>query len=270
MAPRRGGVLRGSASYLVSHRRLLWRITRNDVATRFAGSLLGVGWAFLAPLLILSVYALVYVEIFKIKAPGMTSTVYVLYVFAGLVPFLVTSESLMVGVGSVVSNKSILTNTVFPIDLAPVKSVFASLATMIAGLTVVISGVIATGNFHWPVVLFPIVLVLHVLWLIGLAWVLSLLNVVFRDLQNLLTAVLMMLLVLSPIAYVPDQVPEGLKPLLALNPFAYYIVAYQRLLVLGAVPSKEHFLGLTAMSLGVFAFGSWFFYRAKQVIVDYV
>jgi lipopolysaccharide transport system permease protein len=262
--------LRGSARFLVSHRNLLWRITRNEITARFAGSLLGAGWVFLGPLLLLGVYGLVYVAIYKIKAPGMTSTVYVLYVFSGLVPFLVTGESLALGVASVVTNKSVLSNTVFPIDLAPVKAVLSSLATMTVGLAVILVGVLATGNFHWTFFLFPCVLVLHVMWLIGLNWFLSLLNVVFRDIQNMLAAVLMMLLVLSPIAYVPAQVPASLKPFLALNPFAYFIVGYQRLLVLGSVPSAKHWAGLVVMSVATFAFGSWFFSKAKPVIIDYV
>jgi len=232
--------------------------------------MLGIGWVFAAPTLILAVYGLVYVAIYRIKAPGMSSTVYVLYVFAGLVPFLMTSEALTTGTSSVISNKAVLSNTVFPIDLAPVKSVLASMATMVVGSVVIICGVTFTGNLHWPIVLFPIVLVLHLFWLIGLVWILSLLNVLFRDIQNLLTALLMMLLVLSPIAYVPTQVPESLKPLLALNPFAYFIVAYQRLMILGAVPSTKHFIGLIVLSGGTFALGSWFFSRAKQVVIDYV
>lgn len=260
----------GSARYLISHRRLLFRITLNDIRSRFAGSFLGAGWVFLAPLLILTVYGVVYVAIYRIKAPGMSATVYVLYVFAGLVPFLMTSEALTTGTNAVVTNKAVLNNTVFPIDLTPVKAVLASLGTMIVGAVVIVIGVCATGNLHWPIVIFPAIVVLHVLWLIGIAWVLSLLNVIFRDVQNLLTALLMILLVLSPIAYVPTQVPSSLKPLLALNPFAYFIVAYQRLMILGAVPSTKHFVGLTVMSLVTFAVGSWFFARAKQVIIDYV
>ncbi len=145
------GLRLGSSRYLLTHRRLLFRITKNDVTARFAGSFLGAGWVFVAPLLILAVYAVVYVAIYRIKAPGMTSTVYVLYVFAGLVPFLMTSEALSVGTASVISSKSVLNNTVFPIDLAPVKAVLASLATMIVGSVVIICGVTATGNLHWPI-----------------------------------------------------------------------------------------------------------------------
>ena len=105
---------------------------------------------------------------------------------------------------------------------------------MIAGLTVVARrrrrhAATSTGRL----VLLPVIWALNVVWLIGINWVLSLLNVIFRDLQNLLTRVLMIMLVASPIAYTPDMVPSALRPLLALNPFAYFVVAYQQVIMLG-------------------------------------
>jgi len=231
---------------------------------------LGAAWIFVAPLLLLAVYAAIYLEVFRIRVPGMSSSVYVLYVFAGLVPFLVTSESLATGVTAVVSNKAILNNTVFPIDLVPVKAVLMSLSTMLVGLLVILIGVGATGNLHATVALLPVLLALHIAWLVGLTWVLSLLNVVFRDLQNIVTIVLMLLLVLSPIAYTPDQVPANLRLILLLNPFAYFVVAYQRILVLGELPGLFVSSVLVFMSIAVFVAASWFFARAKTVIVDYV
>jgi lipopolysaccharide transport system permease protein len=110
----------------------------------------------------------------------------------------------------------------------------------------------------------------HVLFLAGVNWILSLLNVVFRDLQNLIGALLMILLIASPIAYRPEMVPEQLHPLIALNPFAYFVIAYQDVLVLGRVPSLTDGAILGLISLGTFGLGSWFFPRAKRVLIDYV
>jgi homopolymeric O-antigen transport system permease protein len=106
--------------------------------------------------------------------------------------------------------------------------------------------------------------------LIGLVWFLSLLNVIFRDIQNLLTPVLMMMLIVSPIAYTPEIVPDSLRPLILLNPFAYFVVAYQQVISLGIHPGPLHALALVLLAVVPFVAGSWFFARAKRVIVDYV
>jgi lipopolysaccharide transport system permease protein len=260
----------GSARFLRSHRRLLWRVTRNDLAQRHAGSHLGFGWVFLAPLLVLGIYSVVYLEIFRVKVPGLSSVEYVNYIFCGLVPYLAAAEAIGVGVGAVVANKSVLNNTVFPIDLAPVKPVLSSQAVMAVGMPIVVAGAIATGNLHRTMVLLPVVWVLNIVWLIGVNWVISLLNVIFRDLQNIVTSVLMVMLIASPIAYTPDMVPQALKPLLAVNPFAYFVVGYQQVIMLGIWPSLPHLVLLVVMPVVTFLAGSWFFFRAKRVIIDYV
>jgi len=263
-------MLNNSAYLLFKHRRLLLRVTRNELAAHYAGSLLGIGWAALAPLLLIGIYAAVYLIIFKVRVPGLSPASYVLYVFSGLVPFLATSEAIAVGVPSVITNKAVLNNTVFPIDLAPVKAVLLSQVTMTVGMFVIVAGAILTQTVSWTIVLLPVVWVLQIMALIGLNWILSLLNVVFRDLQNLISAVLMLLMVVSPIAYTPEMVPANLVAIIFLNPFAYFVTAYQSIIVLGKIPSAFNLVMLLVFAIGLFILGNWMFSRAKRVITDYV
>jgi lipopolysaccharide transport system permease protein len=159
---------------------------------------------------------------------------------------------------------------VFPIDLAPVKSVLISQAIMATGIAITVVGSAVVGTLRWTVVLLPVVWALQVLGLIGIVWMLSLLNVIFRDIQNILTPVLMIILIASPFAYTPNLVPDSLRPLILLNPFAYFVVAYQQIIVLGRVPSADHAIALLVLGIVPFVAGSWFFATAKRVIVDYV
>lgn len=259
-----------SAQYLSTHYRLLWRITRNELTSRYAGSIFGLGWAVLTPLMMLAIYAVVYLLIFRVHVPGLSPTRYVLFIFSGLVPFLATSEALSVGVVSVVANKAVLSNTVFPIDLAPAKAVLLSQVTMVVGTVVILLVSILTGTVPWTIVLLPVVWGLHLLALTGLLWILSLINLVFRDLPNLINLLLMMIMILSPIAYTPDMVPQSLKPILVLNPMAYFVVAYQDTLILGRLPGLGNILTLVVLSVGLFISGGYFFARAKPVFIDYV
>ena len=243
---------------------------RTELATRYAGSLLGIGWVLLAPLLVLGIYAAIYLVIFPFKPEGLSSFAYVLYIFAGLAPFFTLSEALSLAVGSVVANKAVLSNVVFPIDLVPPKAVLSAQGPMVVGYTLMLAGVIAIGKISWTLALLPVIWGLNILFLIGLAWFLSLLNIVFRDLQNLITAALMILLIASPIVYTPDRVPSNLKFLILANPFAYFVIAYQRIWILGELPTLFQLAVIVVMSLGTFALGGWFFSRAKGVLIDYV
>ena len=259
-----------SARLLWTHLGVLWRVTRNDLAARYAGSLLGSTWAALSPLMILAIYAVTYLFIFRVRVPGLTSAQYVVYIFSGLVPYLATAEALAVGVGSVVANKSVLSSTVFPIDLVPVKAVLTSQVTLAVGLVVTLVGAAATGSLSGTALLVPVVILLHGLGCVGAAWILALLNVVFRDLQNVINVFLMVMLLASPIAYVPSMVPGRLKLFLLLNPFAYLVTAYQKLLVLGEVPGPGHWAALSILCVGLFFAGAAIFSRGKRVIADYV
>ena len=96
------------------------------------------------------------------------------------------------------------------------------------------------------------------------------LNVAFRDLQNLITVILMILLVASPFAYTPSQLAPGVRWIVYVNPFAYFVIAYQQLIVLGEVPDAWHVAVLVVMPLVTFGLGSWFFSKAKDVLLDYV
>ena len=259
-----------SARFLASHAGLLLRVTWNDLGRRYAGSVLGVGWVIIAPAALFALYAAIYLFIFRAKPAGLDGPAYVLYIFAGLVPYLMTAEALSGGVGSVVVNRSVLNSTVFPIDLAPVKAVLAAQGSMVVGLAVTIGGVIAIGRAHWTILLVPVVWALQILALIGATWILSLINVVIRDLQNLIALLLVILMVASPIAYTPSMVPASLRAVIYLNPLAYFVITYQRILVLGQLPDVTTGVLLVASSILLFGLGGWFFSRVKSVMVDYV
>ena len=259
-----------SSRLLVRHRRLLWQVARNELRARYAGSVFGLGWAFLAPLVLLVIYAAVYLFVFRVRAPGLSAFQYVLLIFSGLVPFLMTSEAVVTGVAAVVANKAVLSNTVFPIELAPAKAVLLSQVPMATGFAVIVLALTVTGGLSWTLTLLPLIWGLHVLALVGLTWILSLVNLVFRDIQNLVGLAMMVVMIASPIAYTPDMVPQGLRLLLLANPFAHVVVMYQQVVVLGQLPSVGSWLLLVAMCGGTFVLGSYFFDRAHRVLIDYV
>jgi lipopolysaccharide transport system permease protein len=259
-----------ASRFLITHRRQLWRSTRSEIHARYAGSLLGTAWIFLAPVLLLAIYGVVYLAIYDIEAEGLTSAQYMLYIFAGLVPFLATAESLTQGVGSIATNRSLLMNTAFPVDLAPVRAVLTAVPIALAGTAIILVGAALAGTLHWTAALVPVVLTLHVLALVGLNWFLSLVAVFVRDVLHILTVVLVMLLVLSPIAYTPSMVPSGWKFVLAVNPFAWFVLAYQKILILGTLPGGLLWAGLAAAGVGLFVTGDRFFSWSKRVAMDYV
>lgn len=255
---------------LYKYRRLLWQTTLNDIRSRFAGSVLGLVWLFFYPLLLLGAYALIYVYIFKVRFQLFDSNEYVALIFCGLIPFLGFAEALGFGVGSVVANSSLIKNTMFPIELVPVKSVLSSQSTQVAGMLMLIVVLVFLGKYSPWMPFFIIVWFLQLLFSMGIIWILSSINVFARDLQNIVSVMVIFLMMISPIAYTEDMIPVEMRMLIRLNPLYYIIISYQDIMMFGQFPRGDIFWILLLISISTFYLGYWFFRKMKQVFVDNV
>ena len=259
-----------SIHLLFKHRKMLIRVTLKELKATYAGTLLGLGWLLLVPLLMLAVYAIVYLFIFRVRPASMEPVTYVLYIFSGLVPFLMTAEVLSRSVSSISTNENMLTNTVFPVDLIPVRDILIAQGMMIIGMILILVLAVIVAGIQWTYLFLPILWIVHLMFLTGLAWVLSLVSILLRDMEQFMRIITIVLMVSLPIAYTPDMIPSGLRLFFYLNPFSYYIIAYQKLIVLGTLPSLFETSVMMLMSLGTLWFAGRFFAHTKNVMVDYV
>ena len=255
---------------LWKHRRLLKQTTLADIRMRYAGSVLGFCWLALYPLLFLGCYAIIYLCIYRLRYPGLSTVDSILLIFCGLVPFLGFAESLSAGVGSLTSNASLIRNTLFPPDLLPVKSVLMTQTTQAMGTVMLLIALLATGNMTVWVLLLPLIWLMQMMFTVGLVWVLAPLNVYMRDTQQMIAIFVLMLMMISPIGYTEEMVPASLRPVLYLNPLFYIVVSYQSILLRGQAPPSIVLGVLTLIALAGFFGGSWFFKQIKKVLADNV
>lgn len=251
------------------HRHILMATTLTDIRGRFVGTVLGLIWTVLYPVLFLGLYAVVYTMIFRIRAPGYETTDYVLLIFCGLVPFVGFSEALGTGVSSVTSNKGLIKNTLFPIELIPVKTVLASSVTMMIGLVLLMGVLMWHGVLHWTQFLIPVILLLQLIFSIGLIWLLSAVNVFVQDLGQMIAILILFLMLVSPIAYTHDMIPPELLPFMYPNPLYYLIMLYRDALFLGTL-NLEMLTTFSLISVGMLFFGGLVFTRLKPLFADYV
>ncbi len=254
---------------VVSRRELLYRTTVSEIRRRYAGSVMGMTWLLLGPALLMLLYATIYGVVFRLKPPEMSSETYVVYILVGLVPFLGFSEAVNNGTTSLRAQRDVLLNTVFPAELVPLRAVLVSFISAAIGLVIVLIASIFVGKLSLWIVLVPIILGLLVLFVIGLVWILALANLVFPDIQQLLTYLTMVLLITSPIAYTPSMLPPGFSIIIWLNPLSYFVLSLQNVVVFGTFPPAAAITGCFVLGLGGFAFGWRVFMRGKAVFFDY-
>jgi lipopolysaccharide transport system permease protein len=245
------------------------RTTASELRSKYAGSVLGLLWLVLAPLLLLSIYSVIYLAVFKVRPADMPPEHYVLYVLSGLVPFLTFSEGIVAGSTSLTSNRAILLSTVFPAELVPLRAVIASQASPAVGMALCIAAAIAMGLATPAIVAVALVWLLLVLFIVGVAWVLALASLLVKDVQQMLSFVNMLLLLASPIAYTVASAPPSLRPWLRLNPLAHYIEAMHDCIIFGRLPGPQQWAIMTVIAAASFLAGAWLFGRAKRALFDY-
>ncbi len=263
------GVFRSLKS-LTRYRRRLLEGVMLDVRQQYTGSVLGIFWAFLFPFLQLSIFAILYTVIFKVRPAGLTEWQYVLLVFSGLVPLLAFSAILISSTGSLTANKNLLLNTVFPAELIPLRSALAAQVPGVSGLIITLILGFVLGRTSWQAILLvPVFWLLLVMFAVGLGWLLSLFSLVAKDIQHALGLIVMLMMILSPFAYTPEMVPSALKFIIYLNPLSYFVLVFQQLIAYGTWPELIPVMGSLILGLGSFLLGYVVFLKAKFVFFDY-
>ena len=251
------------------YRKVLVAVTRVELEKRYSGSLLGMLWLVLHPVLLLAIYLFVYSVIFRMQLPQYQGLDYALFVFCGLIPFIGLSEALSAGTMCIKQNMHLVKNVMLPIELVPVRSVMASLATQIVGLAFLLALLAATGHLSWKALLLPILVVLQALMLVGIVLVLASLAVALTDVGYFVNLMLMLLMFVSPIGYTRDMVPAPFTILVDLNPVTYMAEAYRQVLLVGQPLSPIPLAAFVLVALACYAGGAAFFGRFKSVLADY-
>jgi lipopolysaccharide transport system permease protein len=254
---------------IFKHRSILGRTTWVEIKSAYAGSVLGVLWVVMGPLLMLSVYALTYAVIFRVRLTTMTTAEYVLYVFCGIVPFLAFAQSLSSGTLSLSSNRAVMLNTVFPAEMIPLRSVLVGSASMATGALILLIADFAFSKPSPTFFMIPLIMLLQLMFSTGVCWLLSLAALLVRDIQQMLYFFTMMLLIITPIAYTPEMTPDSMKALMYGNPMFYFVISFQYLIILDRIPPWNILFTTAILSFVVFAFGYATFKRTKQVFYDF-
>lgn len=242
----------------------------DEVRRRFAGSAFGVFWVFLVPLLFLGLYSAVYLWIFKVKPADITAIDYVLFVYIGLAAYLSFVDALSSGTGSWQANRSILLNTVFPAEMLTLRSVLSTQTTFVIGLTICLVWSAIAGRLTSAAVWVPYLAVSQIAFLVGLSWFLAPIYIVFKDLGQIINFAVLLMLVISPIAYRASELRDVAAALAHGNPLFYFLIGYQSAIFDGTEPPTDTLVIAGVLGVVFFCAGFAFCQRVKMPVADHV
>lgn len=262
---------------LYQNRRLIWKLSKNDFKTRYAGSYLGIVWAFVQPV----ITVLLYWFVFTIAIPSRASTIkgdielpYVLWLIAGMVPWFFFSEALSNGTNALLEYNYLVKKVVFKISILPIIKIISALFVhvfFIAFTLVLFScygyypDLYTLQIFYYSACMFVFVL--------GLCYITCSIIIFFRDLGQIISILLQVGIWATPILWNLNSVVANhpkLKFLFKLNPMNYIVEGYRNALI-DKIWFWETFYSTAyfwILTICVFAFGAIIFKRLKVHFAD--
>lgn len=246
-------------------------LTADDLRRTYAGSVAGLSWILIKPLLLVGLYGLLFGIVFQARGrPSQTASEYLLLLLTGLLPWLVFSEAVSAAVGSITSNISLVTKIVFPIEVLPMSRVLATSLSGLVSLALLVVLLLFLHQVGWTLVLLPLLFLAQLCFTIGLAWLLSAMNAVVRDTSQVLPLALMVWMFLSPVVYTSEMVPQAMALVFSFNPMTYFLEGYRMILLTNQSPTALIWMVVTVLSLVLFLSGLWVLCRMRAMIADVI
>lgn len=231
---------------LARHRELIWRLTEREIIGRYRGSIIGWGWTFLTPLLMLAVYTFVFSEVFKSRWGNLDEAGplgFAINLFAGLIVFTIFAETASKAPALITENSNLVTKVIFPLEILSVVTVGTACFHALTSLIVLILFcLIANGTVPPTMLWIPVVWLPMALGSLGLSWLLSALGVFLRDLGQVVSVLVNLLMFMSTVFYPLSALPKPWQPLLQLNPLVLVIEQSRRVAIAGQTPSALYLL----------------------------
>ncbi len=257
---------------LIQHRQLIMQMIQREVVGRYKGSVMGLGWSFFNPILMLTVYTFVFSVVFKARwglDPNESKTQFAVVLFVGMIVHGLFAEVLNRAPSLILSNVNYVKRVVFPLEILPVITMGAALFHTLISLLVLLSAfVIFNGYLHWTVIFIPLVLLPFIILTLGIAWMLASLGVFVRDIGQTIGIVVTVMMFLSPIFYPVTALPEEFRPLLMANPLTFIIEQSREVMIWGHLPDFAG-VALYTIESSVFAWlGFAWFQKTRKGFAD--
>ena len=205
-----------------------------DIKSRYAGSILGILWSVLHPAALIFTYYFVFSVVLKIRlGPEFDDANFTVWLISGLLPWIFFSDVLSRSSSVIVNNRNLITKTQFPSEILP-------LITLISGLTnhlitislfMLIATCVSAISPSFSMLLILPYTIITCIFALGLAWIISSINVYLRDIEQLIGILLNLWFYFTPIIYPISSVPEKYINLLKINPLFHISDGYRMILL---------------------------------------
>ena len=254
---------------IINNRQLIWEMSKRDLKGLTKGAFLGVAWAVINPLIQVATYVIIVSFIFKARvSPNAGPLDYAIYVLSGMIPWQILTKSIQAAPSLIRSNKELVKQIIYPIETLPLTSLMVGSFGSLVSLIIFLSILPFTGHISISLFLLPIPIILLILFILGISWIFSIVGVLIKDLQEVVTVVMGLLVYLSPVVASESMTGSKAWKLIMLNPLAHVVIAFRD--IFWGTFHPVSWLIFIIMSLISFLLGGWVITKAKLMINEYI
>lgn len=250
------------------YRELFYFLAWRNVKVRYKQTVLGVGWALLQPLFSMIVFTILFGKFAKLPSEGVP---YPIFYFSALLPWTYFSGTLTLSGNSLVQDPNLITKVYFPRAILPASAAISGLVDFgISFLLLFVMLAYYQIPLTWLSLLWPVLVVLLVMFSLGVSLFLAALNVKYRDVKYIVPFIIQLGLFVTPVIYPISMIPERYRLLAALNPLSGIIETFRASLI----PHREIEWSLLCVSavltVLVFVGGTLYFRNTERTFADVV
>ena len=254
---------------IYQRRELLWQMVAREVKARYKQSILGYFWVILNPLAQMLVMSFAFSIILKIPTNATANIPYSIFLFVALLPWNLFTNSLSSAAASLVSSGGLITKIYFPRTILVLATIFAKIIDFVFAISILIIYMIVyqipiTWNILWVIPIFFI----QQIFTLGLALFFSAANLLYRDIQYLLSMILLLWMYATPVIYPADLVPDKYRIFYQVNPMAVIINAYRQVILGNGAPKYTSILIAFVVSFVTLLIGFSYFKSREKIFAD--
>jgi ABC-type polysaccharide/polyol phosphate export permease len=261
---------------LRSSRDLLVNLTQREIKGKYKRTVLGQAWSLLNPVAIMAMYAVVFSFVLRARPEAGDPSgldVFALWLASALLPWMFFSNVVVSGMGAMVGNANLIQKVYFPRETLVLSNSLSWLFTFSIEMAVLIVATLLFGG--QPLLLLPVTIILMALltaFATGIAFLLSIANVYFRDTQHFVSILMQLWFYSTPIVYPVSLVTTAAHPTLAtiyrLNPMERFSEAFRNTIYDGRLPSLSTTTYIVVVSLLTLVVGYVVFRRREGRLAE--
>lgn len=240
---------------------IIYELTRRELRGKYKGSVLGFLWTFINPLAQILVYAFFFSKVLR---NGIES--YYVYLVVSMFPWNMFSCGLMQGLTSVRFQGDLVKKIYFKREILPLVAVLVNFVNFLISFCIIYGILLISGwgiDVSLQIYIIPI-MIIEFIFTLGMAFLFSAIEVYFRDVEHIVSVILMVWMYVTPLFYSIDFVPQEYVKIFKLNPMLYIIRSYQQVLYYKVAPQKSSFLIGAICSVSIFTFGWVIFNKLEK------